>query len=54
MNDSKEKCNCDEKINDGFFDISCPIHDKNENELTNEERQKSIERLIAHAKSLKW
>ena len=54
MSTPKEKCNCCMKIDDGFFDLPCPIHDKDDNKLTREERQRSIKRLLAHAKSLNW
>jgi len=49
-----KNCNCDTKIDDGYFDLSCPVHDKQTSKLTHEERQLCLKRILEYAETLNW
>lgn len=52
--EERNKCKyCKDHVGDGAYDLSCPIHDK-QNEIPPEQREKIIKRIIESAKHLKW
>jgi len=46
-------CNCHMKIYDGYFDLSCPIHDKS-TKLTPKQRKRVLKKILSYADSLDW
>ena len=46
-------CTCDSKVGDGYYDLSCPVHDAQEPQDP-EIRRRGTERILAYAKTLDW